>query len=126
MRARSTSPVVTAFVHRVPDADIVQRSPFIIAPAVHDPHVVGYAFPDAFQFPRSSRSQTTRLSAYAFAVFRTVVSASACAVDTGLFASEVLSTFPSPISDFVPVLKVATPHEVVIFSSPVESAHKST
>jgi hypothetical protein len=40
----------------------------------------------------SSHKPTTNPSAYVFAEFKVLVSAAACAVETGLFASEVLST----------------------------------
>lgn len=99
--ARITSPAVTATPPRVPATDIVHRSHFRIAPAVQDPPVEGHVFADALKFPRSSSKPTTSPSAYAFAAFRAAVSAVACAVDTGLFTSDVLSTFPSPISAFV-------------------------
>lgn len=79
-------------------------------------------------------------------MFRAAVSAAACAVDTGLFTSDVLSTFPSPTSVFVtlcgfpdvvcecvydvfqfPELSVsiemvATPAETVCFRMPEVSA----
>jgi hypothetical protein len=42
--------------------------------------------------PLSSHKPTTNPSAYVFAEFKVLVSAAACAVETGLFASEVLST----------------------------------
>lgn len=101
MRARITSPAVTATPPRVPATDIVHRFPFRIAPAVHDPPVEGHVFVDALKFPRSSSNPTTNQSAYAFAALRAAVSAVACAVETGLFASEVLSTFPRLKSAFV-------------------------
>lgn len=99
--ARITSPAVTATPPRVPATDIVHRSHLRIAPAVPDPPVEGHVFADALKFPRSSIKPTTSPSAYAFAALRAAVSAVACAVDTGLFTSDVLSTFPSPISAFV-------------------------
>lgn len=46
-RARIESPGDTAFPPRVPATDIVQRSHFIIAPAVPLHHVVGKVLPDA-------------------------------------------------------------------------------
>jgi hypothetical protein len=50
-----------------------------------------YICSSAVNFPLSSHKPTNP-SAYVFAEFKVLVSAAACAVETGLFASEVLST----------------------------------
>jgi hypothetical protein len=83
--ALTVSPKLTATPPRVP-ADIVQISPLRIAPAP-DPPADGNTFVAAL-FPLSSHKPTTNPSAYVFAEFKVLVSAAACAVETGLFASE--------------------------------------
>lgn len=87
--------------HNTPVTDTLHWSDFSTAHAVPDQPDDGNEPAVASKFPLLSSNQTTNVSAYALAVLVAFVSAVACAVDTGLLASLVLSTFQSHTSDLV-------------------------
>jgi hypothetical protein len=82
----TVSPKLTATPPRVPTADIVQISPLRIA-LLHRTPADGNTFVAANFLYHPINPLLIHL--YVFAEFKVLVSAAACAVETGLFASEV-------------------------------------